>query len=262
MKRAQPLHKEDEEGPLHEDEKQPPQHKRASVLDVAKANTAIATNGYYIVPHFFPAPNKESIKHLQQRVAKSAFCIFNAIDATGDTVHGDEKRKQAFVDDISDPYSFEVLLANALEHRMSALLEYKRVPTDMVYLLSERGCGDQPAHSDWDPNAFRDAPPTDDGLFGGFPVGAIIAIQDKTYFNVWPGYLSSTIGSDEDPFAFQHECVCLDAGDLLLFRADLVHSGAAFQTTNVRIHVFLDVPNLKRMNDATYPMIAAPPRHK
>ena len=45
----------------------------------------------------------------------------------------------------------------------------------------------------------------------------------------------------------------LGRGDVLFFEGDLVHGGAAYpHACNTRIHVYLDVPEIKRPRDATW----------
>jgi hypothetical protein len=46
----------------------------------------------------------------------------------------------------------------------------------------------------------------------------------------------------------------LNRGDLVLFRGDLVHAGAAMQRFNFRIHMFLDVVGVRRHKGVTYYM--------
>ena len=43
--------------------------------------------------------------------------------------------------------------------------------------------------------------------------------------------------------------VRLNAGDMLVFRGDLVHGGAAVSEENVRIHAYIDVEGVIRPKD-------------
>ena len=40
--------------------------------------------------------------------------------------------------------------------------------------------------------------------------------------------------------------ICLEPGDVLVFDGDVVHAGAAYRAPNTRVHVYLDVPSVKR----------------
>ena len=46
--------------------------------------------------------------------------------------------------------------------------------------------------------------------------------------------------------------ICLEPGDVLVFDGDVVHAGAAYRAPNTRVHVYLDVPSVKREHDRTY----------
>ena len=41
------------------------------------------------------------------------------------------------------------------------------------------------------------------------------------------------------------------AGEVLVFRQDLMHAGAGFLSSNLRIHRYFDVPNINRVNNTT-----------
>ena len=44
----------------------------------------------------------------------------------------------------------------------------------------------------------------------------------------------------------------LNVGDILCFDGDEVHAGAGYERANVRLHAYLDVPNIKRKRDQTF----------
>ncbi|GLE08233.1 hypothetical protein PINS_up019284 [Pythium insidiosum] len=48
------------------------------------------------------------------------------------------------------------------------------------------------------------------------------------------------------------EEIRLNAGDLLLFRGDLIHAGAAYVTQNTRIHAYLRGPKAHRVASKTF----------
>lgn len=96
-------------------------------------------------------------------------------------------------------------------------------------LYSKRYCQDQAAHIDyeltpllkknkWTPDVSH---------------GCIVAVENDTYFNVWPGRLDNPN---------QKTKIKLDKGDVLIFRADCIHSGSSYQKSNIRIHLYLDNP--------------------
>jgi ectoine hydroxylase-related dioxygenase (phytanoyl-CoA dioxygenase family) len=50
----------------------------------------------------------------------------------------------------------------------------------------------------------------------------------------------------------EHKLLALDAGDILLFRSDLVHAGSAYTEDNLRLHAYLDSPFVKRITNRTW----------
>ena len=52
----------------------------------------------------------------------------------------------------------------------------------------------------------------------------------------------------------QRKVIRLQIGDILIFRGDLVHSGAAFTAENVRVHCYLDHDNVVRDENTTFPI--------
>jgi hypothetical protein len=117
-----------------------------------------------------------------------------------------------------------------------------------VALASDAGCSAQVPHMDWPPSAaFRAAPAK--------PCGLLVALQDGTTLDVWPGALSTEPGRWPSPVP---RCrVRLQAGDALLFRGDLVHAGSAYSAANVRLHCYLDAADVSRPADRTWFVDAA-----
>ena len=147
--------------------------------------------------------------------------------------------------------------AEDIVDKLGNLYPRRRIPRDTVYLLSENGCNHQPPHSDWDPAQLMKVV-KDDGIFGGYPAGAIVALENNTYFNVWVGAIGVDVremDKKKKKKVYPYRQLKLDSGDLLLFRADLIHSGSAFSESNLRIHCFMDSPNIKRTGNATYDMV-------
>jgi gentisate 1,2-dioxygenase len=60
-----------------------------------------------------------------------------------------------------------------------------------------------------------------------------------TYLDVWDMNLN-------------HERVSMNAGDIMIFRADTVHAGSAYQQENIRIHVYLDSPMIQRIQNRVW----------
>jgi hypothetical protein len=63
----------------------------------------------------------------------------------------------------------------------------------------------------------------------------LLAVEPNTkiHFCGWNWYVSDL----EDKAAIK--TVTLNAGDVVLFRGDTIHAGAAYEKTNIRVHTYL-----------------------
>jgi len=205
------------------------------------------TRGFYVIRGAFAPPSASVVSSFAERVAAASDPIFNGGEGMmKDVATGDGKRKQVFVRDVAWAPEEAALVATvreAIEQHVS-----QRQPNDMVALLSEAGCLDQVQHADAEVYSVRAAVKRmgDDGVFGGYPAGCIAALENNTQLNAWEG----SIDFDQSK-TYPHSRIELNAGDLLVFRIDFIHSGAAYSTANVRIHCFLDREAIARPQNAT-----------
>lgn len=123
---------------------------------------------------------------------------------------------------------------------------------NMVIITSEPGCKRQVAHCDYEPTAQLANCPEK-----YFPCGLLVAVERHTKIVGWPNTIRlSTMQRDyaeeiaREPFeAF---VVHLDPGDVLVFRGDLIHAGAEYESHNCRIHAYLDTPCVSRKGNRTW----------
>jgi len=87
-------------------------------------------------------------------------------------------------------------------------------------------CQRQQWHFDYDPDAVRAAKTK--------PLGVLVALEDGTRFET------------------RAKTHTLSRGDVLVFRGDLMHAGAAYDRENTRMHLYLDVPAVKRQRNSTW----------
>jgi ectoine hydroxylase-related dioxygenase (phytanoyl-CoA dioxygenase family) len=107
-------------------------------------------------------------------------------------------------------------------------------------------------HSDYDPVMAPD----------NSPFGMLIALQNGTRLKIWTGSCRCWVDGNDGwptldltaPDQFESRMVTLQKGQVLVFRGDLIHAGAAYESRNVRVHCFLDVPDLTRVKRKTYPL--------
>jgi hypothetical protein len=173
-------------------------------------------DGYFIVQDWL----NDSVR-LPDFSSKKFKCIFNNDVNRKD----DRKRKQV---PVRLPQLFKIFKE-----------EYPELtPKSATLLLSESGCQKQAAHCDYVPTT----------LASPLPLLVFIALEDDTYIDVWPK--SHTLEKKLRPIERQQ--LSLGKGDLLVFRADLVHAGSAYTKRNMRIHLYLDSPAVKRVRNRTY----------
>jgi hypothetical protein len=235
---------------------------------------ALMTEGYYVVKNFMSPDVMSSLTSQMPSICAaikslpSLDAIFNngikedtgkpAIypdpEVEGAELNcGDEKRMQAFVKNIyrskKMPVIFKDFLRSYLNQLESLFAAKSRTPEESVIILSDPGCEHQTAHCDYDPDDLRNLT-YDDGFVAGYPIACMLALMPNTYLNVWPKSMNlqnpESTTTDDDCFViFQHERICWNQGDLLLFRGDLVHAGHSYSSTlelpNIRIHTYLDV---------------------
>jgi len=133
-----------------------------------------------------------------------------------------------------------------LRDKIDELGSPDHIMTDSFLLSSLPGCKAQAAHTDYVPDDALKAT-TDDTV----PLLFLLALEDNTFLNVWPSS-HHHIQKELRPSPIYRQTVCLNKGDAILFRADLVHGGAAYNTSNMRLHAYLDHPSVTRDPNRTW----------
>ena len=134
-------------------------------------------------------------------------------------------------------------LSHTLHKKLVATFPEKEI-NDYVILKSKAGCQKQAAHMDYIPtHALLDSG-------NKIPLLFLLALEDNTKLLVWPQ--SHTLHKTISHATISHIEVNLSAGDAIVFRGDLVHAGASYDTDNIRVHVYLDTPEIKRRKNMTY----------
>jgi hypothetical protein len=191
--------------------------------------------------------------------------IFN--NAAADDEANDKRRSQV---EFKRFIGTDVMMARLHERLNGKLLEMypSLTPNDMVILRSDPGCADQRSHTDYTWQDWRrrqlgqqqrqtkrlkssnKVVASDDT-----PLACVAAVMLNTYFDLWPGAIDCFDGV-RDGRVFSHLRLVLNSGDLLIFRGDLVHAGAGFDSFNIRIHTYLDAMGVHRTKDTTFYMDA------
>lgn len=219
------------------------------ITDLKEINDAMSTNGFYIYKGFVQAPSPGVVEILKENIRKrkNTHAIFNGGQSASSDLperFGDQKRKQLFFNE-SRKWPSEI--DEIIDRVKSTGVVPKREASDHVFLLSEPGCSEQNCHTDANPVVK-----TDDGVCCGYPLGALVALEPGTVINVWPGAFDIESDGFDTTLVRERVQLVIEPGDLFLFRVDLVHSGASYSTSNVRIHFFLDRSDVAREPNKTY----------
>jgi len=119
----------------------------------------------------------------------------------------------------------------------------RRACREWVVIRSEAGCQRQHRHRDFDPAAVCGL--ADDDI----PLAVIVGLDSDAKLVVWPTCIRGKTPAADDPGTI----ITFGTGDVVVFRGDLVHAGAAYpEKCNVRVHSYVDAPGVKRKNDRTY----------
>lgn len=115
------------------------------------------------------------------------------------------------------------------------------------FLMSLPGCQRQPAHADYYPGDL-DAYSVD-----VYPLGCLIALEDETLLDVWSGCFGTNVLYDQNRTgAYTSRLLTLLAGDVVFFRADLVHAGSSYLQPNLRMHIYLDTLDITHRANRTW----------
>ena len=188
------------------------------------------THGYLILPQFLNPKNL--LKTLESYRKKTQY-IFNGEE-------NDHKRRQVDIN-VYDVMEFREELLT-----LPFLTSYHCVDY-FVLLRSLPGCTRQLAHTDYIPDEelLMSTPETR-------PLLCVLALEDKTKLVVWPGSHKVIGGRGRTMQPIQPVTVWLDAGDAVVFRGDLVHAGAEYETENIRLHCYIDSKAVNRHPNRTY----------
>jgi hypothetical protein len=194
---------------------------------------SLHVHGFQVMPALMTDKvNDQLISTCKTRCEQEGEVIFNNVKKA-ESRHNDGLRVQLSTDKIDGTAPFKATLAERLKdgfplHKVDS----------MVALLSKPGCKAQLAHTDYTPKTLANA--TDDKM----PLACLVALMDGTALDVWPGAIR---GFDKSRRVYHPMQVKLNKGDMLIFRGDLVHAGAACgEVANLRFHAYMDVEGVKR----------------
>lgn len=187
-------------------------------------------DGYLILPQFLdPTQTKKAVESYKTR----AQYIFNGEE-------NDHKRRQVNVNAM-DVKEFREELLNLPFLTRFHCLDY------FVLLRSLPGCTRQLAHTDYIPDEELLSCSVEER-----PLLCVFALEDKTKLVVWPGSHKVIHGRGRSLKPIESKVIWLDAGDAIVFRGDLVHAGAEYDTENIRLHCYIDSKVVNRYPNRTW----------
>lgn len=194
---------------------------------ITKNQNNITKNGYHIYKNILEI-DENIIPILEKQInGKNGGPIFNG-------TKNDKKRLQSNVPRNNN--TINNFLIN-LETTIYNLLP-KDSPlyfSNWVILKSISGCSSQKPHTDYDPISI-DKISNDEKKC---PLLVLVSLMPETYLDIW------NIDGN-------HQKLTLDKGDILIFRADIIHAGSSYINDNIRIHSYLDSPFVKRILNRTW----------
>lgn len=206
----------------------------------------MASEHYVVFRRFLPLP-AGIVARVREEVLERISLMETVFNGGGEGENGDSKRLQIHVERNMWPADCTKFFDSVTKALLNVMP--RRAPNDMVVLYSMAGCQKQGAHSDWTADELANV--VNDGVFGGYSVGCLLSLEPDTSLLVWPG--SSCLVDGDDAQDDRPQRVILQPGDLLMFRADLVHAGDAYPyESNMRLHVYGDSRKIKRSKNTTY----------
>lgn len=178
----------------------------------------------------------------------------NYVSAIFDNSVGGAKDPNRLQMDLTTPANPSTIVADRLPGGRSAATTIRDIisqlqrmypqlkPHDCSVLFSAAGGGIQAAHADYPTKAFKSIRDENN-----VPLSVLIGLQNDTVIDLWPGAIEGGKHCEDVVPVRLH----YNAGDMVIFRGDLTHAGAPFDHNNVRLHVYLDHPSVKRPSDHT-----------
>jgi ectoine hydroxylase-related dioxygenase (phytanoyl-CoA dioxygenase family) len=201
---------------------------RSITKNMTENYDCIHKNGYHIYKNICDVDNDVGLMdHLNKQVdSKYGGPIFNG-------EKNDKKRIQSTL------HCNKTIISEFIETLEENI--YNLLPSDSrlyfsnwVILKSLDGCNEQRPHTDYNVENIKNI--TDPICV---PLLVLVALMPETYLDIW-----DSVGV--------HKKLVMEKGDVLIFRADMIHAGSSYEKENIRIHAYLDSPMVKRIPNRTW----------
>jgi hypothetical protein len=193
------------------------------------------TNGYAILKNAISIP-ESMVGDLLDQIEKKGGPIFNSS-------RNDNKRLQCNLKPNKE-YSHIIRKIEKNVQEINPLL----IPSKWAIIYSKIGCKKQLAHLDYENcEEFQNVIKEDNKT----PLLVIVAVMPGTAVYLWEGSVQ-VIQGIQPSNTCKGTKIMLDVGDILVFRADMVHCGSDYDQPNVRLHCYMDSPFLARNPNRTW----------
>lgn len=189
------------------------------------------SEGYLLLPGFM---NPKKLRDTMEPFKKKTEHIFNG-EGTNDKKRRQTNLPNTVVKELKEQIQYLPFLTNS--HKIN----------DFVLLRSLPGCSRQLAHTDYIPDTSLLQCEAEK-----IPYLFLYALEDETHLIVWPGSHKVIQGRGRTIVPIQPTKITLQAGDALVFRADLVHAGSEYENENIRIHCYIDSKDVYRHPNRTW----------
>jgi hypothetical protein len=82
------------------------------------------------------------------------------------------------------------------------------------------------------------------------PLVIIVSLEDNTKIDVWPESINWMI--EKKTKNIERKTITLMKNEVFIFRSDLIHGGSEYETSNIRIHMYLDNKQLNYKSNYVY----------
>ena len=207
-------------------------------------------DGYMIIPRAVKL-SPECVAKMVKKANSSSAPIFN--DNPVNTFN-DRKRKQLDVNTGRDvELSAGLLLAVAKVKEQVPEANGMNI-SPWVGINSMPGCQLQGPHCDYSPSKqLRDAIVRQKKSF--IPLAVLLAVMDGTKLTLWPKSIEQMSMSEEQLKSIEPIkpiTLVIQEGDIVVFRADLVHAGSSYDEDNFRLHAYFDTTAVPRLHNDTW----------
>jgi hypothetical protein len=187
----------------------------------------ITCKGYHLYKNIFEID--DSIISLLKKQIDSKRC--------GPIFNGEKNDKKRLQSNLSRSTKIIDKFITNLENTIYSLLpqDSPLYFSNWVILKSLTCCERQKPHTDYDPDSINNCSYNEKYI----PLLVLAALMPETYLDIWDFYGN-------------HKKICLAAGDILIFRANIIHSGSSYVNENIRIHTYLDSPIIKRIPNRSW----------